>query len=149
MARSARRNNFKVGIEGAKELDKLLESMGDQAGAIIISAVKSGGEIALQAAKANTSRFADPTGNTERNITMSPVNKRKGKNVSTKRTTSGSVTIGLNRTKKGAADDAYYGAFTELGTKYQTAKFFLRDAVDKNKARIAAAIIAAFRKLKG
>ena len=47
----ARANRFYVGIEGAKELDKLLEGMGDDAAGAIDNAVRAGGEIALQKAK--------------------------------------------------------------------------------------------------
>ena len=146
MARSARKNNFKVTVEGAKELDKFLEGMGDDAGRLINAAVKEGGEIPLKAAKANA---PVDTGKLQRNIVMQPVVTRAGRGGRRRRIQSGSVKIGFNRTRKGAEDDAYYGSFVELGTKKQPARYYLRDAVDKNKEAIANAITSAFKRMRG
>ncbi len=144
MARGARRNNYKITIDGAKELGKALEGMGDDAAELVAKATEAGGEIALRDAKA---RAPVDTGRLQRNIVMSRVKKRAGKAGTKKRTLSAAVTIGFSGSKKGSEDDAYYGPFVELGTKYQSARFFIRDAVDKNKAAISAAIVDAFKKL--
>jgi len=148
----ARANRFYVGIEGAKELDKLLEGMGDDAAGAIDNAVRAGGEIALQKAKQYAGsrikhEWGPGTGALERNITMRPVMRRAGHAGTKRRIVRGSVSIGFNRTKKGAADDAYYGTFVELGTKYQPAKKMMRDAVDWNRKKIAEAVKSAFLKL--
>jgi HK97 gp10 family phage protein len=146
MARGARKNAFKVTVEGAKELDNWLGDMGDQCADIVYKATAAGGDIILDHAK--TAAPEGETGRLKRNITMGPVKPRKSKSgkVATDRA---SVQIGFNRTKKGAADDAYYGVFVELGTKFQKARFFLRDSIDKTKQAVANRMISEFKRLKG
>jgi HK97 gp10 family phage protein len=146
----ARANKVYMRIEGAKELDKFLESMGDQAANLIDNAVKAGGEIGLSKAKQYVARRTHGTGNLERNIVMQPVTRRAGHAGKKRRIVSGSVRITASRAgKAGDANNAYYGSFVELGTKYQDAKMFLRDAVDWNRKKIADAVTNAFKRLTG
>lgn len=143
----ARQNRFRVSIIGARDIDRWLESMGADAARILNDAVKSGGEIALTAAKANAPVGA--TGRLQSNTTMTPVTRRRGSAATSRRITSASVKIGFPRIKKGDPNDAYYGPFVELGTKHQKPRFFLRDAVDRNKQRIADAITNRIARLRG
>jgi HK97 gp10 family phage protein len=145
----ARANKFYVQVDGAKELDRDLELMGDGAAAVLDAAVIAGGRIALQKAKQYArSRIKNGTGNLERNIIIKPVIRRAGHSGKKRRIERGSVSIGVSRAgKKGDANNAYYGSFVELGTKYQTAKKFMRDAVDWNRGKIARAVVDKFKSI--
>jgi HK97 gp10 family phage protein len=139
------KQNFQIKIEGGKEIDMMLENMGEGAARFITAAVREGAEIAKKYAESHAPE--GETGRLRRGIRIMDVVKRAGHAGRKRRIVEGSVKIGFNRTKKGAADDAYYGAFKELGfkhagepTKQMPAHRFLRDAVDKNRKRIADAI---------
>lgn len=142
MAKSAKRSNYKVSVIGAKELEQLLEGMGDDAARHIEAAVRRGGQIALAAAKQSV---PVDTGKLRDSIKLESIQRKAAKAGSKKRIVSGSVKLGFNSKGK---NGAYYGSFVELGTKYQKATFFLRDAVDRNKVKIAAAMTAYMSNLR-
>ena len=151
---TAHNQKWKVTVDGAKELGKQLEGMGDEAASLIDDAVNAGADIIQAKGKqyaGNRIKNAtgESTGNLVRNIVKLPVTRRAGHAGRKRRIVAGSVKVGFNRSKKGAGDDAYYGSFFELGTKYQDAKYPLRDALDWNKNSIAQAVIAKFKKLMG
>jgi HK97 gp10 family phage protein len=161
MAKRARQRKFTVSVEGAKELLQSLDRMGDQAASFITASVNAGGNVALRAAKANTARFKHPTGFLERSLQKFPVIRRKSKAASENRVTKAVVRVGFKLTKGMKSrhlikkyglsnpESPYYASFVELGSKYQQAKRFLRDAIDKNRKQTADAIVKSFRRLKG
>lgn len=156
----ARPNRFYVGIEGAKELDKFLEGMGDDAARAIDDAVQAGGNIALAKAKQYArSRIKDGTGFLESQLKMFPVVRRAGNAGTKRRITRGSVSIGWKAAagakskhlvkKYGLSNpvSTYYASFVELGTKYQPKKRMIQDAIDWNRSKIAEAMKEAFLRL--
>lgn len=144
----------KMTIEGAKELDKLLDNMGDSAAVHVDDAVRTGGQIALAAARANAdTEFENPTGETRDAIQLQPVTLKRGQGVNLRRIVRGSVKLGFDKSAAGRKavrskkKFAFHGIYQELGTKYFKPKYFLRDAIDKNKDKISEAITSRFKRL--
>lgn len=120
-AYTARAKKLKVEVEGAEEVIKLLEEMGQNAGDVLVRAAEAGGRVALSEAR----RLCPvKTGRLRASLTLT-----QGKKTPTK------ANVRIEHGKK-----EYYGKFVELGTKKQPAKPFLRPAVDENKKQISDAV---------
>lgn len=119
---SAKQRKQKVGIEGAKEIVKALESMQDEASKILLSAVKKGGEIALNDAKKNC---PVDTGALRDSL---KVNEKKATN------TKATATVDYDKSIR-------YGVFVELGTNGRSPNPFLRKAIDDNTEKINKTIV--------
>lgn len=126
----AKKQRYRVGIEGADEVVKMLADMGQSAEDVLQSAAEAGGKIALDDAKM---RCPVDTGRLKNSLYLEKLKKSPGK-------ADVKVSIGKNE---------YYGVFVELGTSKSEAKPFLRPAVDENKDRIAKAINEAVLKALG
>ena len=147
----ARASKFNVSVDGAKEIESALRAMGDDAADLIDKAVKAGGAAALSFAK-NTSSFHDRTGYLRQNIRLYPIVKKLENSGGKYRPAKGSIKLGFYKFKPrggggGKKKDAFYGSFLELGTKHISARYFLRDAVDKHKETIANIVTATLLRL--
>lgn len=121
--RTGRQKRINVGIEGADEVAKLLESMGEAASIILEQAAEAGGKVVLKDAK---KRCPVDSGKLRASLHLE---KGKTKKPEIKQ----EVKISPGKTE-------YYGTFVELGTTRQAAQPFMRPAVDENKDIIAKAI---------
>lgn len=120
-AYTARIKKLKAEVEGAEEVVKLLEEMGQKAGEVLAKAAEAGGRVALSEAKR---RCSVKTGRLRASLTLT-----QGKKTPTK------ANVRIEHGKK-----EYYGKFVELGTRKQPARPFMRPAVDENKQQISEAV---------
>jgi len=128
---NARSQKIYTGVEGAEEIEKLLQEMGLAANEILDEAALAGATIAFEDAKR---RAPVKTGNLKASLKLNK--PRANKDRQKKRS---SASVGFNYKK------AYYLPFVELGHKTKSgehvpAKPFLRPAIDKNKKTIAEAV---------
>jgi HK97 gp10 family phage protein len=144
MARGARRSEFKVSVDGARELGLKLESLGEEANAALKAAVKEAAQVAVDYAKAHAPAGS---GATRDKIHMWPaVRQKKGASGKALRAVMTSMFVGIRSLRKGAkTSNPYYATFTELGSSEQSPQYYLRDAVDKNKQRISEILVSRMR----
>jgi len=123
MARSytARAKKLKAEVEGAEEVVKLLEEMGQKAGEVLAKAAEAGGRVALSEARR---RCPVKTGRLRASLTLTQGRKTPAR-----------ANVRIEHGKK-----EYYGKFVELGTRKQPARPFMRPAVDENKQQISEAV---------
>ncbi|MFI3165339.1 MAG: HK97-gp10 family putative phage morphogenesis protein [Bacillota bacterium] len=114
---SAKQNKQTVKVEGADEIMAALESMGDAASKVLLTAVMKGGDIALADAKQNC---PVDTGALKESLKVS---EKKSSN------TVAVATVDYDSTIR-------YGTFVELGTKHNEPNPFMRNAVDDNIDKI-------------
>lgn len=118
---TARQKKLFARVDGAKEVIKLLENMGQNAATVLSQAAEAGGKIALAEARR---RCPVRSGRLRASLSL-----KLGKKTALK----ANVRVVHGRKE-------YYGTFVELGTKKSPAQPFMRPAVDENKKRIADAI---------
>ncbi|MDA8227050.1 MAG: HK97 gp10 family phage protein [Desulfitobacterium hafniense] len=123
MAKSytARQKKLFTRVDGAKEVIKLLEDMGQNAATVLLQAAEAGGKIALAEARR---RCPVRSGRLRSSLSL-----KLGKKTALK----ANVRVVHGRKE-------YYGTFVELGTKKSPAQPFMRPAVDENKKQIADAV---------
>ncbi|MDW7651313.1 MAG: HK97 gp10 family phage protein [Bacillota bacterium] len=121
--KAAKQRKLRVSIEGADEVAKLLEDLGEAAGSILEQAAEAGGKIALDDAKR---RCPVDTGALKASLYLA---KSKTRKPEIKRE------VKISPGKK-----EYYGTFVELGTANINPQPFMRPAIDENQDRIAKAI---------
>lgn len=120
-AYTARAKKLYAAVEGAEEVIKLLEDMGQKAEEVLAGAAEAGGKIALAEARR---RCPVKTGRLRASLEL-----KQGKK------TPARANVRIEHGKK-----EYYGKFVELGTKKQPARPFLRPAMDENKKQISDAV---------
>ena len=117
----AKKQNYKVGIEGADEVVKMLADMGQSAEDVLEKAAEAGGKIALNDAKR---RCPVKTIRLKNSLYLEKLKKSQGK---------ADVKVSIGKKE-------FYGVFVELGTGDTQAKPYLRPAVDENKDKISKAV---------
>jgi HK97 gp10 family phage protein len=117
-AYTARIKKLKAEVEGAEEVVKLLEEMGQKAGEVLAKAAEAGGRVALSEARR---RCPVKTGRLRASLTLTQGRKTPAR-----------ANVRIEHGKK-----EYYGKFVELGTRKQPARPFMRPAVDENKQQIS------------
>ena len=117
MGYSAKQKKVKVEIEGAEKIVKVLKSMEDAAGNVLMKGAEAGGKIALEDAKRNCPVDTGALRNSLKLV--------KDKQTAKKAT----VKVDYDRSIK-------YGTYVELGTKHNPANPFMRNAVDGNMTQI-------------
>ncbi len=120
-AYTARIKKLKAEVEGAEEVVKLLEEMGQKAGEVLAKAAEAGGRVALSEARR---RCPVKTGRLRASLTLTQGRKTPAR-----------ANVRIEHGKK-----EYYGKFVELGTRKQPARPFMRPAVDENKQQISEAV---------
>lgn len=148
MAYKVRTEKYSVSIEGADEIVKILKDIGVEANAVLEAAATAGAEIAYADAKAKA-----PVGEGKKYGAKPhpPGNLRDSiKIVKARKSGAGKVKGRATASVKYDTKKAFYAPFVEFGTKHSRANPVLRNAIDKNKAKIAtvvnAMIAAALRK---
>lgn len=121
--KAAKQRRLRVGIEGAAEVAKMLEELGEAASGILEQAAEAGGKVALDDAKR---RCPIQTGALKASLHLE---KGKTKKPEIKQE------VKISPGKK-----EYYGTFVELGTSKQAAQPYMRPAIDENQTEIAKAI---------
>jgi len=120
-AYTARAKKLKAEVEGAEEVVKLLEEMGQKAEEVLAKAAEAGGRVALSEARR---RCPVKTGRLRASLTLTQGRKTPAR-----------ANVRIEHGRK-----EYYGKFVELGTRKQPARPFLRPAVDENKKRVSEAV---------
>ncbi|MCR4436639.1 MAG: HK97 gp10 family phage protein [Clostridiales bacterium] len=120
-AYTARIKKLKAEVEGAEEVIKLLEEMGQKAEEVLAKAAEAGGMVALSEARR---RCPVKTGRLRASLTLTQGKKTPAR-----------ANVRIEHGKK-----EYYGTFVELGTRKQPARPFMRPAVDENKKQISDAV---------
>lgn len=121
--KAAKQKKLKTSIEGADEVIKMLQEMGQEASSILERAADAGGKIALNAAK---NLCPVKTGALKASLYLQ---KSKTKKPEIKQE------VKISPGKK-----EFYGTFVELGTSKQAAQPYMRPAIDENQGEIARTI---------